>query len=76
MFNDILTLYCCFVRLGFASDQNENITAIFACRDLLDLVLRQNPTNMYVDVTFRFIPSKPKAVQLMTMHFEVDNCVS
>ncbi|XP_060844983.1 uncharacterized protein LOC132924597 [Rhopalosiphum padi] len=59
---------------GFASDQNENITAIFACRDLLDLVLRQNPTNMYVDVTFRFIPSKPKAVQLMTMHFEVDNC--
>uniref|UniRef100_A0A2S2PAB2 RING-type domain-containing protein n=1 Tax=Schizaphis graminum TaxID=13262 RepID=A0A2S2PAB2_SCHGA len=59
---------------GFFTNEVGKSIAIFACHALVDLVLRQNPTNMYVDQTFRIIPPKPRASQLLTVHFEIDSC--
>lgn len=69
-------IYYFFVKLGYVASENGKAHLVFACHTLVELVLRLNPINMYVDQTFRIVPPNPKLVQLITFHFEIDNCVS
>ncbi|KAF0761625.1 RING-type domain-containing protein, partial [Aphis craccivora] len=59
---------------GYVASENGKAHLVFACHTLVELVLRLNPTNMYVDQTFRIVPPNPKLVQLITFHFEIEIC--